>query len=75
MRESRGSWWWAQLMRVWVYLALGIVSGGLALWVGSKYPPPIRAGIIILSWILGMLVLDIRIESEFVTDKENENAS
>lgn len=64
MRSGRGSWWWAQIMRALVYLALGIVCAGLAVFVGSPYPLPIRKWIMIASWILGMLLVDIRVRSE-----------
>ncbi len=72
MRRGRGSWWWAQIMKSLVYLALGIMSAGLAVWVSSGYPRPIRVGIVVLSWVLGLLIIDLRITPEIVTEEENE---
>lgn len=75
MRESRGSWWWAQITRVLVYLALGVVSGGIALWVSSAWLPfaePIRVRnvVLVLTWILGALLIDVRVKSVPVSEEE-----
>lgn len=72
MRRSRGSWWWAQISRVLVYLALGIVSGGLAVWVSSRFSHPLRLFVLVITWILGVLVIDIRVRWEPVTEEEIE---
>ena len=64
MRRGRGSWWWAQIMRALIYLALAVVSVGFTLWLNSRYPLPIRTGILLVTWILGMLLFDIRVCSE-----------
>ena len=77
MRRGRGSWWWAQIQRGLVYLALGIMSAGLALWVSSQwlpfaYPSRVRYVVFVLTLILGMLLFDLRIKSEIVTEEEIE---
>jgi hypothetical protein len=70
MRRGRGSWWWAQMERALVYVALGIVSAGVAFWVNSKYSAPSRLIVFLTSWVLGMLIIDIRIESKLATEEE-----
>ena len=56
-------------MRALVYLALGIVSAGFTLWLNSRYPLPIRTGILLVTWILGMLLIDVRVSSELVEEE------
>lgn len=67
MRRSKGSWWWAQIVRVLVYFALGVLSAGFAVLIGGRYLQWVRMVMAIMTWILVMLLIDIQVQAELVT--------
>lgn len=71
MRRGRGSWWWAQIGRALVFLALGFVSMGISVLVSSHFDPIWRPLIMILTWALGVALVDIRVQSELVEEERS----
>ena len=70
MRRSRVSWWWAQIQRVLVYLALCIVAVWVGFLMSLRFDPLMGTVILLATLIGGGLLLDIQIQSEPVTEEE-----
>ena len=64
MNRARGSWWWAQISRVVIYL-------GLSVLVSAVFPEGGRLGVMISLLIMGPMLIEIKVVSNSVTEEES----
>ena len=62
-------------MRALIYLALGVVSVGLGVVVSFGFPIELRVPIMILTWMIGVILIELRVSSEPVEEENEKDGS
>ena len=70
MRQSRGSWWWAQMSFIFVYLVLGFGSVLISVALSNPFSGWVKTAIRISVFLVVFYLIEIRVEITPVKEGE-----